>query len=64
MRRWSPWVVLAVVFGLAAVLLMWAGRDTTFFYDDWPYVLDRGSWSLDTFLEPHNEHLQAVSVLI
>jgi hypothetical protein len=64
LRRWAPWVVLVVAFALAAWLLMWAGRDTTFFYDDWPYVLDRGDWSLDVFLDPHNEHLQATSVFI
>jgi hypothetical protein len=63
-RRSLPWALLAIVFVLAAWLLMWAGRDTTFFYDDWPYVLDRGDWSLDAFLDPHNEHLQATSVLI
>ncbi|HEX2086091.1 MAG TPA: hypothetical protein VHF89_10445 [Solirubrobacteraceae bacterium] len=63
-RRAAPWAALALVLLAAAVLLMWAGRDTTFFYDDWPYVLDRGPWTLDAFLEPHNEHLQAVSVLI
>lgn len=64
LRRSLPWAVLAVAFAAAAVLLMWAGRETTFFYDDWPYVLDRGDWSLETFLDPHNEHLQATSVLI
>ncbi|MDQ3741401.1 MAG: hypothetical protein M3389_10725 [Actinomycetota bacterium] len=63
-RRPLPWLLLGVVMAASAVLLMYAGRETTFFYDDWPYVLDRGAWSLDTFLEPHNEHLQAVSVLI
>lgn len=63
-RRALPWALLAAIFAAAAVLLMWAGRDTTFFYDDWPYVLERGPWTLETFLDPHNEHLQATSVLI
>ncbi len=59
-----PWLLLGAVMASSSALLGWAGRETTFFYDDWPYVLDRGEWSLDAFLEPHNEHLQAVSVLI
>ena len=41
-----------------AWLLMWAGRGTTFFYDDWPIILERGNWNPYTLLRPHNEHLQ------
>lgn len=45
-------------------LLMWAGRRTTFFYDDWSYILDRQGWDTLSILHPHVEHLQVVSVLI
>jgi hypothetical protein len=63
-RARAPYVVLAVVMAGCFVLLMWAGRDTTFFFDDWSYVLDRQGWDPLSVLHPHAEHLQVVSVLI
>ncbi|HEX8121380.1 MAG TPA: hypothetical protein VF549_08965 [Solirubrobacteraceae bacterium] len=62
--RWLPWVVLLAIMAGSAWLLMWAGRGTTFFYDDWPYILERGNWNPDTLLRPHNEHLQVFPLLL
>ena len=62
--RWLPWVVLLAVMAGAAVLLMWAGRDTTFFYDDWPFVQSRGDWNPNTLLRPHNEHLSVFPLIL
>ncbi|HEX8204761.1 MAG TPA: hypothetical protein VF587_01755, partial [Solirubrobacteraceae bacterium] len=64
LRRWSPWAVLVAGFGLAAVLLMWAGRDTTFFYDDWPVIQERFDWNAYNLLRPHNEHLQVFPMVL
>ena len=61
---WLPWVVLAIVMAGCFVLLMWAGRGTTFFYDDWPYITDRTGWNPNSLLSPHVDHLQVVSVVI
>ncbi|HEX2085281.1 MAG TPA: hypothetical protein VHF89_06325, partial [Solirubrobacteraceae bacterium] len=62
--RWLPWLALAAVMAGSAWLLMWAGRGTTFFFDDWSYVLHRGNWNPDTLLRPHNEHLQVFPLLL
>ena len=40
------------------------GRQTTFFYDEWNFLLDRRTGWLDALLEPHNGHLSALPVLI
>ena len=48
----------------AAVLLLFAGRHLTFFYDEWSFILDRRGGSLDTYLDPHNGHLVLVPVAI
>ena len=62
--RWLPWVALALIFAGAAWLLMWAGRNAAFFYDDWPYLLERAGWNPYTLLRPHNEHLQVFPLLL
>ncbi|HEX8086324.1 MAG TPA: hypothetical protein VF529_18685 [Solirubrobacteraceae bacterium] len=61
---WLPWAAIGVVLAGCGALLLWAGRDGTFFFDDWTYLLYRRDWTLDAVLEPHNEHLQAVSALV
>src|SRR5436305_3106217 len=45
----------------AAVVLLYAGRHLTFFYDEWDYVLGRRGSSVAAYLDPHNGHLSAVS---
>jgi hypothetical protein len=59
-----PTIALAVVLAVAAVVLMHAGRETTFYFDDWDWVQERGDWRPYTFLRPHNEHLSAVPILV
>jgi hypothetical protein len=49
----SPELVLAVACALAAGVILYAGRDLTFFYDEWDFILERRGISLATFLEPH-----------
>ena len=48
----------------AAALLLYLGRGTTYFYDDWWFVTQRMEWTPHAFLEPHNEHLSALPVLV
>jgi len=56
---WPP-VVLAVG---ALVVLVWLGRDMTFYHDEFAFLLTRDlSWN--GLLSPHNEHLSATLVLL
>jgi hypothetical protein len=59
-----PAASLAVLSIIAFVLIYRKGLGTTFYYDEWNFVMNRGAWDLDTFLQPHNEHLSLVPVLI
>ena len=50
---------------VAFVVILYLGRHlTTFLYDEWNVFINRRGWDLDTFLEPHNEHLVAAPVAI
>lgn len=68
MRRtppgWPPLAVLAALMVVAAVVVMHAGRDTTFYFDDWDFVTQRRDWRPHIFLYPHNEHLSLLPVAV
>ena len=57
-------VAFAVVLCVSAIVLAKAGRDTTFYYDEWNFVLERVGWRPHDLLRPHNEHLSLVPVVI
>ena len=50
--------------GVAFIAYYRKGLGLTFFYDEWAFVLERRSWNLDTFLEPHGEHLSILPILV
>ncbi len=56
---WPP-IALAAA---ALVLLIWLGRDMTFYHDEWALILKR-DLSVDGILAPHNEHLSATLVVL
>jgi hypothetical protein len=56
---WPPLVLAAV----ALAVLVWLGRDMTFYHDDWALILKR-DLTLDGILAPHNEHLIATLVIL
>ena len=61
-RRWT---IAAVAFALlAAVGLMYMGRGIGFWYDEWSFLLTRRGWTADAFLQPHNEHIVVLPVLV
>ena len=69
--RWSSarmalagigWPPILVTVG-ALVVLVWLGRDMTFYHDEYAFLLGR-DLSLDSLLTPHNEHLSATLVLL
>ena len=57
-------MLLAAVFISAVIVIMHAGRDTTFAMDDWTWVQGRISWRPHIFLYPHNEHLSALPIFV
>jgi hypothetical protein len=59
-----PVLLLPFILAAAAVVIMHAGRDTTFFYDDWNFVDQRIGWRPYVLLYPHNEHLSLLPVLV
>jgi hypothetical protein len=56
---WPPIVLTAV----ALVVLVWLGRDMTFYHDEWSLILKR-DLSIEGILAPHNEHLSATLVIL
>lgn len=62
--RYAPFAALAGLMAAASALILVKGRGLTFFYDEWAWVMRRRGWSVDTFLEPHNEHLSLLPVTV
>lgn len=66
--RAKPLALSAAVLGTLmlaeAVILFRKGFGLTFNYDEWNWVMNRRGWSVGTLLEPHNEHLSLVPVLV
>jgi hypothetical protein len=56
--------VLGVLMLIQAVNLYRKGLGLTFNYDEWNWVMNRRGWSAATLLDPHNEHLSLIPVLI
>jgi hypothetical protein len=55
---------LVVASSVASAAILWAGRGSSFFSDEWEFVVARRGWTLDTFLVPHGEHIVALPVLV
>jgi hypothetical protein len=62
--RRLTWVALVVLLLAGAALLVHETRGTTFFEDEWRWILERHGGGLGSFLDPHNEHLSLVPVTI
>jgi hypothetical protein len=63
-ERRGPVLVLLASLLLATAMLVALGWGMTFFQDTWAFLLDRQSFSTDSFLAPHNEHIVVVPVAI
>ena len=57
-------MLLGLLSLVAFVVILVLGRDMTFYYDEWNFVLGRAGHSADVFLKPHNEHISVVPVLV
>lgn len=63
--RTRAWDLAFLVASVATiVLLLRLGRDLTFNGDEWTFLAERMTPSLDAYLRPHNEHLSATLVLL
>ena len=56
------WAPVAVAIG-ALLVLVWLGRDMTFYHDEYTFILLR-DLSLPGIFAPHNEHLSATLVVL
>jgi hypothetical protein len=56
--------VFALLTLVAFVLLYRKGFGTTFYYDEWNFVMNRREWDVETFLRAHNEHLSLLPALV
>jgi hypothetical protein len=55
---------LALTLGAAGAFFIHETRGTTFWVDEWTWALQRRGGGLDTFLQPHNEHLSLIPIVI
>jgi hypothetical protein len=63
-ERWWPAVALGVLLVIAGALVLWQTRDTTLSDDEWLWTARRWELTPSSFLQPHNQHLSLVPVLI
>ncbi|HEX3041687.1 MAG TPA: hypothetical protein VHP56_06320 [Solirubrobacterales bacterium] len=64
LSRNAALVLLAVAMAAAAAVLIDYGHSLTYFQDSWEFLMHRRDPSAATLLEPHNEHIVLVPVLI
>ena len=57
-------VLFAVAALVAVVVILYLGRYTTFYHDEWSFIVDRREWTLDAFMRPHNEHWALVPAVV
>jgi hypothetical protein len=64
LSRTAPLVLLVVAMAAAAAVLLSYGSDLTFFQDSWEFLMNRRDPSVANLLEPHNEHIVLIPVMI
>jgi hypothetical protein len=58
------WIALTALLVVGGVFLLHETRGTTFWFDEWTWILERRGADVDTLLQPHNGHLSLVGVAI
>lgn len=56
-------LAIGLVVGVAFLFILWLGRGMTFFADEWAVIMDRPI-SMDSFLQPFNEHWLGLTTLV
>ncbi|MEX2255527.1 MAG: hypothetical protein WEC34_08815 [Acidimicrobiia bacterium] len=60
--HWLAIALPVVVLAIAAAVVVDAGRGTTFFFDEWIWIMQRRSPGATSLLEPFNNHLMALPI--
>lgn len=60
----APKIALIVLLAGAAILLLFIATKLTFYQDTWEFLINRRSPSVDSLLQPHNEHIVLAPVLL
>lgn len=63
-RRNAPIVLLGAALLASALLLLALSTKLTFFQDTFEFLMNRRSFSVDSILKPHNEHIVVIPVLL
>jgi hypothetical protein len=61
-RTWLAVAAPIAVLAVAAAFIIDAGRGSTFFYDEWVWIMHRRSPGEASLLEPFNNHLMALPI--
>jgi hypothetical protein len=64
LTRDIPLLLLGLALAGAATLTLVLASKLTFYADTWEFLIDRRDPTVDTLLQPHNEHLVMIPVLI
>jgi hypothetical protein len=60
-----PDVLFALACAVAVAVILYLGRYSTFFNDEWSFIAERSQWSLlDQLMRPHNEHWSLVPAVV
>jgi hypothetical protein len=49
-------VIVTIAALVASAAILWLARSSTFYYDEWTFILGAPDWTWVTLLRPHNEH--------
>lgn len=63
-RRNAPLVLLGAALLASAALLFALVHGLTYFQDTWEFLINRRDFSVDALLEPHNEHIVLIPVVL
>jgi hypothetical protein len=63
-ERNAPTLLLGAALVVSAVMILVLTAHLTFFSDCWEFLMNRRSFTTDALLEPHNEHIVLIPVLI
>jgi hypothetical protein len=59
-----PTLLLGGAVLASGVLLLALGSHLSFMLDDWSFLLDRPGWTAHSLLDPHNEHIVVLPVIV